>query len=265
MIGRLRIAVGLAAVAAATLPLALTQVVALRTGLIGEAAAPRLWHRLIVRVLGIRITAAGRLAEGRPLLIAANHVSWTDIMVLGAIADVHFIARADMARWPVLGRLATLQRTVFVDRERRRNAGAQAREIAERLAGGDPMVLFAEGSTGDGNRLLPFKSTLFGAAQMALRALPEHSVLVQPVALAYTRRHGLPMDRRQRGRVAWIGDATLWPHLKELLRVGALDVEVHFGEPLPFAEDASRKEVARLAEARVRAMMAAALRRPREP
>lgn len=258
----MRVALALAAVATATPPLMLYQALALRTGLLDARRAPRAWHRLVTRLLGLRIHVHGRLATSRPLLIAANHISWTDIMVIGSLADVHFIAKSEVATWPVMGTFARLQRSVFVERERRGRAGRQANEIAGRLAGGDPMVLFAEGTTGDGNMMLPFKTTLFAAAQMALRESGADTVAIQPVAIAYTRLHGLPMGRQHRGKVSWIGDQDLVPHLIGLLREGAIDMEVHFGEPVDYAAGADRKAVAREVERRVREMMARALRQP---
>jgi lyso-ornithine lipid O-acyltransferase len=243
-----------------TLPLMLAQAIALRTGWWNDRTAPRLWHRLTLKMLGVRVQMRGTPATGRPLLIAANHVSWTDILVLGSIADVHFIAKSEVQGWPVMGTFARLQRSVFVERDRKRATPEQAREIAGRLANGDPMVLFAEGTTGDGNRLLSFKSTLFGAAKLALGSLEAERVLVQPVAIAYMRRNGLLLNRRERGAIAWIGDMDFVPHLLMLLRLGALDVEVHFGEPIPFAGDGDRKAVARTAEGEVRRMLVGALR-----
>ncbi|MEO3386570.1 lysophospholipid acyltransferase family protein [Mesorhizobium sp. CAU 1741] len=257
MIASARLVLALAVAVLATPALALWQVVALRTGRLDPHRAPRAWHRLMARLLGLKITAHGKPAGDRPLLIACNHVSWTDITVLGAIADVHFIAKADVAGWPVMGPLSRLQRTVFVERGARRRSGAQVGEIAARLAEGDAMVLFAEGTTGDGNRVLPFNSTLFGAAVGS-----GTGVAIQPVAIVYTRLHGIAMGRRHRRHAAWIGDQTLVPHLARLLREGALDVEVHFGEPLAFGPDEGRKDIARAVEARVRAMMEAALRNP---
>lgn len=259
MIRAARVALALAVFAAATPPLALWQAVALKSRAMDERRAPRLWHRLVTRLLGMRISVHGEPAAGRPLLIAANHVSWTDIMVLGSVADVHFIAKAEVADWPLMGRLSRLQRTVFVERERRRSAGAQAGEIAARIANGEPLVLFAEGTTSDGTLMLPFKSSLFAAAGMALAEGGTETVLIQPVAIAYTRLHGLPMGRRHRAGVAWIGDQELLPHIMSLLRRGGLELEVHFGEPVEFRQGASRKDVAREVEARVRAMLAGAL------
>lgn len=257
-IGTARLALALTAFAAATPALALWQAAALRTGFMDERRAPRLWHRMVARLLGLRVHVHGAPARERPLLIAANHVSWTDIMALGGATDVHFIAKAEVAGWPLFGRLAKLQRTVFIDRAQPRRAGEQAGAIAARLADGEPMVLFAEGTTSDGNRVLPFKSSLFAAAQMAMG--DEGGAAIQPVAIVYTRLHGMPMSRRHRMRASWIGDQTLVPHLRALLGQGGIDVELHFGEPVAFAPGADRKQVAREVERRVREMMTAALR-----
>ncbi len=263
MIGNLRLAFALFVAAVVTPPMMAWQWLALRVGWLDDGTVPRLWHALVTRLLGLRIRVHGRLSRERPLLIASNHVSWTDIMVLGSLADLHFIAKSEVASWPVFGTFARLQRSVFVERAARRKSGAQVGEIAGRIADGDPMVLFAEGTTGDGNVVLPFNSTLFGAAQAALgQREGTASVTIQPVAIAYTRLHGLPMGRSLRGHAAWVGEQTLAPHILSLLRTGGLDVEVHFGEPLVFGPGANRKVVAREVEARVRAMMAQALRNP---
>lgn len=259
MLGRVRIVLALAVFVLATPVLALWQAIAIGTGWLDERRVPRLWHRMVTRLLGLRIHVHGELAQARPLLIAANHVSWTDIMVLGAIADVHFIAKAEVAGWPVFGWLAKLQRTVFIDRARPRSAGEQAGTIAARLVNGEPMVLFAEGTTSDGNRLLPFKSSLFAAVQMALGE--EGGAAVQPVAIVYTRLHGMKMTRRQRMKLSWIGDQELVPHLLMLLGGGGVDVELHFGEPIAFGPGSDRKQLAREAERRVGQMMVAALSR----
>ena len=262
MIGKIRIFLALGLVVAGSLVLVPLQILSMKTGWWPETVILKIWHRLILRALGMRVHVKGTLSDKRPLLVAANHISWTDIMVLGSFADVKFIARADMEGWPLIGMLSKLQRTVFIERERKRTAGDQASEIASRMAKGDAMVLFAEGSTGDGNTILPFKSTLFGAASMAISEGAAEQVFIQPVAIAYTRVHGVPLGRRHRPIAAWIGDQDLMPHLKVLMAEGALDVEVHFGEPIAFAKGSNRKETSRLMEGQVRAMMQAALADP---
>ena len=262
MIKKIRIFLALGLVVVSSLILVPLQILSMKTGIWPETFILKIWHRIIVRALGMRIHVKGTLSNQRPLLVASNHISWTDIMVLGSMVDVKFIARADMEGWPLIGMLSKLQRTVFIERERKRSSGDQASEIANRMAKGDAMVLFAEGSTGDGNLLLPFKSTLFGAASMALAEGAVDQVFIQPVAIVYTRLHGVPLGRRHRPIAAWIGDEDLMPHLKVLLAEGALDVEVHFGEPVPFSKGSNRKETSKLMESQVRAMMQAALAAP---
>jgi 1-acyl-sn-glycerol-3-phosphate acyltransferase len=263
VIGWIRTGLALLLVAVATAILVPLQLFAMKTGLWREHVILRLWHKVILAALGIRVHAHGQMSAKRPLLIASNHISWTDIMALGSFNDLAFIAKSEMSGWPLIGGLSRLQRTVFIEREMRRKSGEQAGEIASRMAAGDAMVLFAEGSTGDGNLLLPFKSTLFGAAEMALRESGVETVFIQPVAIAYTRLHGLPMGRQHRTVAAWIGDMDLVPHLRDLLAMGGIDVEIHFGEPLEFSAGTSRKDTARKVEKQVRTMMQAALRNPR--
>ena len=110
------------------------------------------------------------------------------------------------------------------------------------------MVLFAEGSTSDGNLIMPFKSTLFGAAEMAIRGGAADTVYIQPVAITYMRVHGMPMGRQHRPLAAWIGDSDLVPHFGAMLREGAIDVDVHFGEPVAFDAGSDRKAVTRQME-----------------
>src|SRR5690606_30810266 len=147
MIGKIRIVLALGFIAVSTMILAPLQFLAMKTGLWPETFILKIWHRAMLSGLGIRVRAVGTLSQRRPLLVAANHISWTDIMVLGSLVDVKFIAKSELEGWPLLGGLSKLQRTVFIERERKRKSGDQASEIATRLGKGDAMVLFAEGST----------------------------------------------------------------------------------------------------------------------
>lgn len=260
MIGRLRTGLALAGIVAITIPVVAYQYFAIRTGWVDWQRLPPHWHRAVTRILGFKVHVRGELAGDRPLMVASNHISWTDIMVLGSLGKVTFIAKSELGRWPIFGQMAKAQKTIFVERERRRKSGEQATEIGRRLAGHEAMVLFAEGTTADGNFLLPFKSSLFGAADIALAEGGADTIHIQPVAITYTRVHGLPMGRQHRGIAAWIGDQDLVPHVMQLLREGAVDVVVQFGEPVPFTAKSRRKEVAAEIERRVRRMMAEALR-----
>ena len=189
------------------------------------------------------------------MLFAANHVSYTDITILGSLIPGSFIAKAEVAKWPFFGSLAKLQRTVFVDRQIR-SAGIQRDIISERLVSGDVLILFPEGTSGDGNRLLPFKTALFGAAEKTgnIRA-----VVVQPVSLAYTRLDGIPIGRFLRPFFSWYGTVGLVPHLWSMLGLGTVEVLVQFHPPTFLADCGSRKALAGYCYARIAGGMAGAL------
>ena len=260
MITWLRIAIGLVVLLAVTLVLLPIQLVGLRFNLKVRRYIPRLWHRVACRVLGLKVRVHGTLERSRPLLIAANHASWKDIMVLGSIADVVYIAKSEVRGWPVFGVLARLQATIFVEREQRQKTGDQVDEIAKRLTGGEIVVLFPEGTTSDGNQLLEIKTSLFGAAASAVPHAPDGVVFIQPVSIAYTGVHGMAMGRFHRPLAAWPGDIELLPHLIGVVREGAVDVDVDFGERVEYSRASNRKQVSRTVEARIRAMLGARLR-----
>lgn len=218
-------------------------------------ALPMHYHRLLCRLLGVKVEVFGRVPQHGPLLIASNHVSWLDIVVLSAIAPVSFVAKKEVAGWPLFGSLARLQRTVFVDRDRRHATGTSRNEMRERLAAGDIIVLFAEGTSGDGRTVLPFKTSFFGAAEMP-------GVLVQPVTLAYRGHRNLPMTRRLLPSYAWYGDMELAPHLIGAVSAGPIEVAAVCHPPLSLTGEVNRKALARHAEDQVRRGLVLALHDP---
>jgi lyso-ornithine lipid O-acyltransferase len=246
---------------ALTLVLLPLQLIGLVFDLRLQRTLPHLYHRILCALIGVRIREVGRRSTAAPALILSNHVSWLDICVITALAPVVFVAKSEVARWPVFGWLAKLQRTIFINRKARHQTGAATREIAGRLLGGDAVVLFAEGTSSDGIRVLPFRSSLVGAVHHALGNGSHHThVTVQPMSLAYIGFSGVPMGRGLRERVAWYGDADLIPHLLQVLSSGAVDVTVSWGEAVAYDMSADRKAIAREAETSVRRMTAAALR-----
>lgn len=256
----LRISLVLLAVAVMTVILAPVQMLGLLFDLPLRRRLPRLWHRGACWLLGIRIHTHGVLDLRRPLMIASNHVSWKDIMVLGGLADVVFIAKTEVADWPVFGLLARLQRSIFVVREQKRRTGDQVGEIARRMADGEVVVLFPEGTTSDGNRLLELKSSLFGAAAAALPLAPEGVVYIQPVAIAYTRIHGMAMGRYSRPVAGWPGDVPLLSHLVGLLKAGPIDVDVSFGTAVEYTASSNRKQLSAEVGRSIRHMLLSHLR-----
>jgi 1-acyl-sn-glycerol-3-phosphate acyltransferase len=200
------------------------QWVAVKLNLPIQKHLPHLWHKIATGLVGIRIHQEGHPAAERPLLIAANHASWVDITVIGSLMPLSFIAKSEVSGWPVFGLFAKLQRTVFVNRTRRSQTAEVADTIAGRMAEGDAMVLFAEGTSNDGNCVLPFRSALLGAATRAAGHDQDTTVWVQPLSIAYQGLFGMPMGRVHRPHVAWYGDMELAGHLWGIFRHGALDV-----------------------------------------
>ncbi len=248
----------LAIVTAALLPL---QWVALRLRLPLRRALPVAYHRFLCRLIGLRLRTIGRCSADAPLMIVANHSSWADIPIIASQLPVVFVAKSEVADWPFFGLLARLQRSVFVERTRRHRTRAATEAMAARLAEGDPVVLFAEGTSSDGNRVLPFRSSLIGAAERLLEeAAHTDRVHVQPLALAYTHLDGLPLARGQRPRIAWYGDFDLLPHLAGVLRSGAVDAVLAWGDPVVFERGTDRKALAAAMEREVRRLFVGALR-----
>ncbi|MFI4948788.1 MAG: lysophospholipid acyltransferase family protein [Alphaproteobacteria bacterium] len=224
------------------------------------ASFPCFYHRVCCRILGLRVRRIGRATQSRPVLFAANHISYLDITVFGSLIPGSFIAKREIARWPLFGWLARLQRSVFIDRQVRSTA-QQRDSIAGRLAARDALILFPEGTSGDGNRLLPFKSALFSVADHAATG----AVTVQPVSIAYTRLDGMPIGRVLRPLFAWYGTMTLAPHLWTLLGLGTVEIVVEFHPPTTLAACGSRKALARYCQERVARGLASAVSGRRGP
>lgn len=201
---------------------------------------PQLYHRVCARIFGFDIRVYGQQSQTRPTLFVANHVSYSDIVVLGSLIEGSFIAKAEVSDWPFFGTLSRMARTVFVARRGPR-AAEQRDEIAARLAENDNLILFPEGTSNDGLHVLPFKSALFSVAE----GTPDHAPLnVQPVSIAYTRLDGIPLNRSLRPHFAWYGDMSLLPHLLTLLGFSRPTVQVVFHPPIEPGTYASRKELA---------------------
>jgi 1-acyl-sn-glycerol-3-phosphate acyltransferase len=239
------------AYAALTLPLMPLQALLVALRLPAAAALPRWYHARCARLFGLDIRVQGAAPSGHPTLFVSNHVSYLDIIVLSAVSEVSFVAKREIAGWPFFGWLAKLQRTVFVER-RARAVGREADDLQKRLAAGGSVVLFPEGTTGDGNRARRFKSALFAAAEPAQGG---PAVAVQPVTIAYTRLDGMPLCRGLRPAIAWYGDMDLLPHLWALLGLGRIGVDVIFHAPTSLAVAGSRKSLAHQCEAAISAAL----------
>jgi 1-acyl-sn-glycerol-3-phosphate acyltransferase len=216
------------------------------------------YYRVLCSLLRIRVRVVGAPMRRRSVLFVSNHVSWADILVIGSIAPIAFVAKREVARWPLVGITAKMQRTVFVDRMRRHQTGDAVAEIVKRIRSGVSVVLFAEGTSSDGNRVLPFRSALLGAVEETESAAD--GILMQPMSICYTGQHGIPMGRQHRPLVAWYGDLDFMPHIKAFIEQGAVDALVTYGEPVPADRSTDRKAISKELEGTVRRLFAAALR-----
>jgi 1-acyl-sn-glycerol-3-phosphate acyltransferase len=217
-------------------------------------AFPLFYHRVVVRILGFRLNVRGRLSTESPTLFVTNHTSYLDIELFGATIPGSFVAKSEVKGWPLFGWLARLQRTVFVDR-RVRSSATQRDSLAARLGDGDNVILFPEGTSSDGNRVRPFKSALFSAAEIRVAGRP---VTVQPVTIAYTALNGVPMGRDLRPRFAWYGDMELVGHLWTMAGLGTTDVTVAFHPPVTIDNFGTRKKLAEHCERVIAECLAAA-------
>lgn len=223
-----------------TLPLMPVQALAVALRLDLARTLPVFYHRRCLPIMGFRLEVLGERLARPPVLYVCNHASYLDITVLGALIPGSFVAKSEVKTWPFFGWLAQLQRTVFVVR-RGNHAGRQRDNIARRLQQGGNLILFPEGTSNDGNRVLPFKSALFAAAETRIDG---HRVPVQPVSVSYTRLNGIPIGRSLRPLFAWYGDMALAGHLWRVLGLGVVTVTVRFHPPVTLDDFPDRKAMA---------------------
>ena len=204
-------------------------------------AVKRFCYRVVCRIAGIGVRVIGQPSDAQGVLFAANHVSYVDIVAVGSRLDVRFVAKAEVADWPLFGLLAKLSGSVFVDRDRHR-AQEQSGRISEFIGRGDRLFLFPEGTSSDGRQVLPFKSALF-------HGVAGSDAVLQPVTLAY------PDDAD--ARYAWYGEMTLVPHLLDILGLPGVVVEIVCHPTVRARDFPERKSLSRHVEDQVRAGMPA--------
>jgi lyso-ornithine lipid O-acyltransferase len=212
---------------------------------------PMLWLRMAARLCGARVERRGTALK-RDVVFLANHVSWLDIPVLAGASGTAFVAKAEVAQTPVIGWLAGLNRTVYVQREARMDVAGQINAVKEALADNWAVTIFPEGTTTDGRSLLPFKSSM-----LKILEPPPPGVMVQPVLIDYGAMAEF---------VGWVGEETgLANALKILSRRGSFKVVLHFLEPFVPADHSGRKAIAAKARAEIEGALLAALGKPLRP
>jgi lyso-ornithine lipid O-acyltransferase len=212
---------------------------------------PVYFQRILCAGLGVKVRRHGNLSSAPKRLIVANHVSWLDIPVLGSLGPMSFLAKKEIGDHWVGRWLVAMQGVVYVDRRRRSAIPAVNARIAEAMRAG-AVVLFPEGTTGDGNRLLRFRSSHFEAVRLVARSNDEGPAIIQPIYIDYSRITGLPLARWQRPRIAWYGDMAFLPHFLRYSLAGGVTCDVYCGQTIRIPPDMDRKTAARLAETAVR-------------
>lgn len=203
---------------------------------------PRAFHRFSCRLFNIKVTVKGQPVAYERIIFVGNHLSYLDIEAIGSVFKGSFIAKEDVAKWPLFGTLARLQQTVFITRDPRRAEESKAvfqEALTHRTL---PLVLFAEGTSSNGAQVLPFKSTLF-------ELLLTSDITIQPFTLSLTGIDGKPVhDPAQRDRYAYYGDIVLAPHLWEFAKSKGADLTLTFHTPLDRAAHPDRKSLAAAAQ-----------------
>jgi 1-acyl-sn-glycerol-3-phosphate acyltransferase len=216
--------------------------------------------RTMCRIIGIQVIAKVGLQAAAPRFVVANHVSWTDILAIAGLYPLVFLAKSEVSGWPVLGFLARLQGTIFVDRSHRQAIPKVNAALAEELRQGRDVVVFAEGTSSNGTQVLKFNASHFAMLIELAKGPPKAQVLVVPAAFAYFPRGTENGANSAAFDVGWYGEMTFVPHLWSLMRRGGARCHIYFGEPIDPTAFADRKELAAAAEIRVRGLLEAGFR-----
>lgn len=200
---------------------------------------PHYFHAGVRWILGINVVASGEMRVESPVLFLSNHISYLDVFVLGGVR-AYFVAKSEVANWPVLGPMSKFQNTLFFER-RAGMARHQIEVMRAHLAEGQNLILFPEGTSTNGTHIVPFKSSLLEAAKLKG---DRQRVAIQPVTLAYVRHAGLPMNQAVRDNYAWYAKMPFTSHFFNLFTLKTVDVKMHFHAVVYLDEFANRKECA---------------------
>jgi 1-acyl-sn-glycerol-3-phosphate acyltransferase len=185
------------------------------------------------------------------LLLVANHTSWLDIVVISSFVPAIFVAKQEVEGWPIFGWLAQLQRSIFVNRDRRQLIDTTISLVADALVAGEIVAIFPEGTSTDGTDVFPFRSALIGAARETLRKA-EHlsAIFVQPLSIAYVganrrlavwaREDEIPIDQ----------------HVLQVIGMRRIEVTLKWGDPIPADIRSDRKVLAKQLEEAIRQSIA---------
>ena len=182
---------------------------------------PLIFHKFLLKILGIRLSIKGKPSERKPLILIGNHSSYLDIIILGSVLPVCFVAKSEIKGWFLFGTLASLQNSIFIDR-RNFKALESLKKISKNLSSNFAIIIFPEGTTNNGKRVLKFKASLFKIFE------DDPTLGLQNFSLCYTHINSMPLDNRMRPNIAWYGEMSLITHLKRLLHYSSIGAKLQF-------------------------------------
>ena len=180
---------------------------------------PIIFHRILLKILGIKVKVIGKKTSLRPLILAGNHTSYIDIIILGSIMPICFIAKQEIKSWFLFGFLAKMQNTIFIKRKNFKTL-ENIKKINKGLDFESAVVLFPEGTTNSGKKILNFKSSFFNLFES------NNTLGLQNFSLCYTHVNSMPIDNRTRPQVSWYGDMNIVTHLLNFLKLSSVNATV---------------------------------------
>ena len=215
---------------------------------------PVMFYRLLIWLLSIKIVYEGNFKKLINCnLFVSNHLSYLDIPILGSMLPLRFVAKSEVKHWPILGFLSKLACTVFIKRLRSESL-FQKKKIFKLLSKGEKLLIFPEGTTSDGNRVLPFKSNIFSAVE-------NQNFIIQPLIIIYSDLNGMPINRWLRPIIAWYGDMHFIPHLLILKNIKSIHAKIIYLKPVNTINFSDRKELSKYLEHQICEVYSRALSR----
>lgn len=202
---------------------------------------PKVFFKGLVFLFGIKLKING-LPQKYKTIYISNHSSYIDIIILGSVLDALFVAKSEIASWPFINRVVKLGKTIFVNRKQSMRAKKQIEILDNNLNEGFNIIIFPEGTSNDGTKVLPFKSSLFAIQEKENKK--DH--YFQPTSITYTRLDGIPLNRMFKPFFAWYGDMDLVPHAWKFLGIGNCEIILNFHQPIEFSKFKSRKETSNI-------------------
>lgn len=209
----------------------------------GPAACylPQLWHKIACFIVGLKVDVHGKIAHDRQVIYVSNHLSYLDIPAVGAYVRASFIAKEDIAGWPVVGWLAKIQQTAFISR-----SSSKAKKVANALdvmlKEGKSLILFPEGTSTTGETVYPFKSSLFSLSQP--KDLPP--IAIQPFIIELIDADGKPLTKASRDYYAWYADMEFAPHFWIYLQTKGATIRLTFLDVITPTPEQDRKELCKI-------------------